>query len=257
MISIVLPVHNKLSLIQKVLNGIIVNSSSLVKELIIVIDGCTDGTDVLIKSMLKYYHLDRLLHCQLIYADNVFEVKACNLGFRACTQPYILNIQDDMIINISDFDARLIKPMVWDDVFAVTALSAFNLGLNEDFHLFWYDAMNDHNSPQNMFVVRDVINRGPLLLRHSVMERLDYLDETYAPLGMDDMDICMRAYEYGYVCGVYPMPAFFDPKDGTTRNNPVSAKVMSESWQKNEPILINRHRAAITGAKHSEDRKLE
>jgi glycosyltransferase involved in cell wall biosynthesis len=257
MISIVLPVHNKLPLIQKVLHGILAYSSSSVKELIIVIDGCTDGTDIIIKSFLKYYHVDRHMRFQLIYTDNVYEVKACNVGYRACTQPYIINIQDDMVINIPDFDVRLIKPMVWKDVFAVTALAAYDIGLNEDFKLYYYHVINCLNYPQHIFAVRDVVNRGPLLFRHSILAELGYLDEAYAPMGMDDMDICMRAYEKGYVAGVYPMPAFFKLEDGTTRNNPTSAQVLSDSQHKNEPILIARHRAAITGAKHSEDRLLE
>jgi glycosyltransferase involved in cell wall biosynthesis len=255
MISIILPVHNKQDMIEQVLQGIITNSSSLVKEVIIILDGCTDKSEELVHNFCK--NCASRIEWHILYAPNVFETKACNMGFHFSSEPYCLNIQDDMIITELGYDVRLIKPMlVWKDVFAVTALAAVNLYVSNE-HLQWNDAVNFHNTPRNKFVVRDVVNRGPLLLSHAKLEALNYLDEVYAPQGMDDMDICMRAYEVGWVSGVYAMPAFFEPAWGTTRNNPVSADIVSKAWIKNESILLGRHRAAIEGPKHSEDRTLE
>jgi hypothetical protein len=75
---------------------------------------------------------------------------------------------------------------------------------------------------------------------------------------MDDMDICLRAWEaHKWVSGVYPMPAFFREEDGTTRKDPKSAAVTSHAWVKNMPILISRYRDIINGPKHSENRLLE
>jgi GT2 family glycosyltransferase len=254
-ISIVLPVHNKQDLINKVLIGMWNNTSDLLKELIIVLDGCTDASeDIVTKFCLNNDPAGTVT--KILHTPNVFEVRACNVGLKAATQPFVVSIQDDMVVNELGWDVRLIKPfLVWNDVFAVTALAAVNLGIEND-HMMWYDAVNYHNSPRNKFVIRDVVNRGPLMFRKSMLEELGYLDEIYAPMSMDDMDVCMRAWQHGWVSGCYPMPAMFKIEDGTSRQNAKSADVCSKSWQKNEKILIERHREAIIGKKHSEDREL-
>jgi GT2 family glycosyltransferase len=90
-----------------------------------------------------------------------------------------------------------------------------------------------------------------------MLEELDYLDEVFAPMGMDDQDICYRAWEIGWVSGLYPMPHFSDPSWGTTRNNLKSLNITSASERKNWPILRQRHQAAMLDVKHDEDRLLE
>ena len=162
-----------------------------------------------------------------------------------------------MIASELGYDARLIKPaLVWQDVIAVTGLAAHNVSI-ENGHVTFHDIKNEHNFPRTMFGIRDTINRGPLLLRHEMLEDLNYLDEVYAPLGCDDMDLCLRAWEkYEWVSGVYCMPVFSRVEDGTTRNNEHSAKVAQESWAKNEKIIIERHGSTILGNKHDEDRQL-
>jgi GT2 family glycosyltransferase len=174
------------------------------------------------------------------------------------TQPFIINFQDDMVVNELGYDIRLIKPaLVWPDVMAVTSLAACDIVL-EAGHIQWSGLTNFHNSLRTAFSIRDTINRGPLLLRHSMLETLGYLDEDYAPMVFDDVDLCMRAWkQYGWVAGVYPMPAFFKVEDGTSRQNANSAKVYRESSIKNEKLLIERHSDIINGPKHSENRFLE
>ena len=91
-----------------------------------------------------------------------------------------------------------------------------------------------------------------------MLEELDYLDEVFAPMGMDDQDICARAWKRGqWVSGLYPMPHFSDPSWGTTRNNLKSLNITSASERKNWPILRQRHYEFFTGTKHDEDRLLE
>jgi glycosyltransferase involved in cell wall biosynthesis len=242
-------------MIERVLQGICDNSSSLVKECIIVLDGCTDRSEELV---LKFLVTKRKIHFRIYSAPDVWEIKSCNIGYKAATQPFIINFQDDMVVTELGYDVRLLKPaLVWPDVFAVTALAACDLTIVNE-HLTFCDIHNEHNFPRNMFAIRDTVNRGPLLLRHSMLEDLNYLDEIYAPQGMDDIDICLRAWEkYEWVSGLYCMPAFFKTEDGTTRNNANSAKVTQLAWYKNDPILIGRHRDTIMGPKHSENRLLE
>jgi GT2 family glycosyltransferase len=90
-----------------------------------------------------------------------------------------------------------------------------------------------------------------------MLRELGYLDEAYAPMGEDDMDVCFKAWRKGWVSGVYPMHAFFKTEDGSTRRSENSANVTARSWVKNEKILINRYHDLITGPKHTEVRLVE
>jgi glycosyltransferase involved in cell wall biosynthesis len=256
MISIVLPVHNKDDLIGRVLDGIWANSSALVKEVLIIIDGCTDRSEAIIMDFVHNQGYRGDIEVKVTYAPNVFEVKACNIGLKWATQPFVVSVQDDMVITEKGWDIRLIKPaLVWNDVFAVTALAATDITLDDTGHISWPNITNLHNSPRNMFAVRDTVNRGPLLFRHSMLETLGYLDEAFAPLGMDDQDICFRAWRLGWVSGVYPMPHFADPSWGTTRRT--SQHILAASESKNANLLMARHRDAMIGPKHTENRLLE
>lgn len=254
MISIVLPVFNHEDLIERVLQGISVNSSSMVKELIIIIDGCTDRSEELIMKFTND-NPNRFKYI-ILRADNVFEVKACRMGMLVSTEPYCMSIQDDMVITWFGYDLRLMKPfLMWDDVFAVTSLASCNIIITLEDTVAWDDLRNDQNTPRNIFAIRDTINRGPLLWRHDRLEQLGYSDEIYAPQGADDIDLSMRAWvQHGWVSGTHPMPAFFDISWGTTRRT--SASITAESDRKNMIILKERYRRELTGLKHSEDREL-
>jgi len=73
--SIVLTVHNKEWLIDKVIEGIVINTTEPY-ELIVVIDGCTDNSEKVIWDTLSKTSVDR----KFIYAPDVFETTANNLS---------------------------------------------------------------------------------------------------------------------------------------------------------------------------------
>ena len=113
--SIILTVHNKDWLIEKVLEGIILNTRTPY-ELIIVIDGCTDNSEKVVWDTLLSTPVD----WKLLYAPDVFETKANNIGLKAAKGDKVIIIQDDMIVNEQDWNLRMEKPFkVFDDVFAV------------------------------------------------------------------------------------------------------------------------------------------
>lgn len=259
MISIILPVHNKQDLIEQVLRSICDNSSPLVKEVLVILDGCTDLSEYLVYKFTQAECLcNPKINWRVFQTPDVWEVKACNYGLRLANEQYCASVQDDMVITEHHWDARLIKPfLTWNNVFAVSSLAAHDLTINKEGHIDFPDIKNAHNTARNIFAIRDSVNRGPLMMRHSMLGHLNYLDEVFAPLGMDDMDICLRAYQHGWISGLYPMPHFSKPEWGTTRNNGYSAGVASKAWVKNDKILVNRHRAALIGPKHAEDRLLE
>lgn len=251
MISIVLTVHNKQDLIGWVLDSIKENVSVWTKELIVVIDGCTDKSESIIKS--KTENISHMT-VKIRHADNVFEVIANNIGLRESTQPYCMIIQDDMVIQEKDFDSSLLKPFRFQDTFAVSARTAHDNTIvgNELHHVNL--SGKETGLAKGIYSIRDSCNRGPLLLDHKALEKLNYLDESFAPLHLDDHDLCMRAWkELGLVSGAYMIDYRSDYHWGSSHSEKV-ATLSHKSWMKNAEIVKSRHYDALVGGKHGEDR---
>ena len=146
--SIVLTVHNKGWLIDKVIQGIVDNTTEPY-ELIVVIDGCTDNSEEVIWNTLSGTPVNK----KILYAPNVFETTANNLGMKASKGDKIIIIQDDMVIKEKGWNVRMEKPFkTFDDVFAVTSRTAHNwisnpnskhLGMTNDLDDCWCDIV-DH-----------------------------------------------------------------------------------------------------------------
>ena len=71
--SIILTVHNKGWLIDKVIQGIKDNTVGEY-ELIVVVDGCTDNSEEVVKK-----NVEGLKNYTVLFAPNVFETKANNM----------------------------------------------------------------------------------------------------------------------------------------------------------------------------------
>jgi glycosyltransferase involved in cell wall biosynthesis len=256
MISIVLTVFNHEDIILNVLNGIYYNCSPLVKELVIVFDGCTDRSQEITGEFIE--STEKKFNYNILVSNGVFENKACNLGYRVCREPFILNMQDDMIAVEENFDERLLKPFIrWSEVLAVSAQACFNFYLEDNGMIGWRKSLIERqDAERNIFYIKDAVNRGPLMWRHSMVETLGYFDEIYAPLNTEEVDLCIKGYiNHGWLSGLYCLPNFSRWEWGTShRTN--SGNIAQESWVKNIPILTTRYRDFLTGPKHDEEREL-
>ena len=126
--SIILTVHNQENVIKDVLAGI-ENNTKGYYELIIVLDGCTDGTE---KAVFDYMGDSSLAEKTIFkYTDNIYENRANTIGMKEAIGKYVTIVQDDQVINEEGWNVRMHKPFkAFDDVFAVTARTAHNLILN-------------------------------------------------------------------------------------------------------------------------------
>ena len=268
--SIILTVHNKEWLIGQVVEGIVLNTTEPY-ELMVIIDGCTDNSEEVVRETLsgtpvrvKYFH-----------APNVFETKANNIGLKAARGDKVIIVQDDMVIKEKGWNKRLEKPFrAFDDVFAVTSRTAHNwtinpnsqhLGMEEDLDYNWCDILEhcDHAGRQQVldrdtFAVRCSVNRGPLMIDREDLEKLGYLDEAFAPQDMDDHDLCYRAYkELGKVVGAYWIDYQSDDAWGGTRaefGRP--APWLLKAHHKNTKIMYDRHKDLINTRRVIENRYL-
>ena len=278
--SVVLTVHDKGFMIDRVISGILNNISTYTKELILVFYWCTDNSMEVASKTLKEFDGSHSVKVIIEETPDIWETKANNIGLKLSSSDTPIIIQDDMIVTEPLFDQRLMKPLqAYSDVFAVTGRTAHNDSII-DSELVWTDAIGRENPTgknpsylekklrkilhrkvrprRNIFGIRDVVNRGPLLIDNQKIQTLNYLDEAFAPLDLDDHDLCLRAYkEHNWLCGSYQMSYLSDLDWGGTRMNPTSHKIWFDSHTKNKQLLIDRHYDLLISPKHDENRILK
>ncbi len=266
--SIILTIHNKEWLVQQVLDGIVKNTKGEY-ELIIVLDGCTDKSF----NVVEDYFYGKNHNVTIATTPDVYETKANNVGLKNASGEYVIIVQDDMIIKEDGWNLRMQKPFdTFDDVFAVTSRTAhgweFNpatkhLGMKEDLDDCWCDICihTNHadrtNISRDTFAVRASVNRGPLMINHEDLKKLNYLDEEFSPQDMDDHDLMYRMHkELDKVCGCYWID--FESKDewGGTRVSGSPAPWLLKSNHKNMKIFYERHKDLINLEYQNEDRRL-
>jgi glycosyltransferase involved in cell wall biosynthesis len=270
MIDIILTVHNKEDMVARVIESI---KRKTVGEynLIIVLDGCTDNSEIIVKDTVK-----DILNHKILHQDNVFETKANNAGIREGSANHIAIIQDDMVIFEEGWDQRMLEPfLAFDDVFAVTSKTAHDLIIDKNSFAFkngktvkkdgWCDLFtygkvaNRHNTPRNIFSIRGTVNRGPLMVDRKKIETLGLFDESFAPQNMDDHELCTRARkEHDWVCGLYWIDFLDDPENSTTKTHDASRtpQWLYNAQTKNTWTTYERHKEFLELPVHYEERNL-
>ena len=268
--SINVTVHDKDFLIEKVLTNIFKYTTGDY-ELIIVLDGCTDNSETVVKETLsKFPEIKQ----QLLYAPDVFETKSNNIAAKSSNGEYIIIVQDDMVVQEQGWNQRMLKPVLsFSDVFAVTARTAHNWILNPNsrdrnegtIDSRWSDILihTDHTErvrglSRDTFAIRDSVNRGPLLIKHDVLKHFNYLDEAYSPQDLDEHDLCFKAYnQLGLVCGCYWIDYISDHAWGGTRPDGVNpASWVLKSFHESAKVFAERHENQMSQPKHNEERTL-
>src|SRR5512137_2806948 len=105
-VSVILTIYNQEPIIDMVFRGISENMSDHVKEIIVILDGCTDGSP----EKIRKCYPESKAEVKEIITPNLNEVLANNVGFRASTCDYSIIVQDDCVVREKDFDIRLMKP---------------------------------------------------------------------------------------------------------------------------------------------------
>jgi glycosyltransferase involved in cell wall biosynthesis len=270
--SLILTVHNQEQLIPHVLKGIEENTTGDY-ELIVVLDGCTDNSKGVVLNYVKQSEAFRG-RVTITRTPDVFETKANNTGLKLASGDYVIIIQDDMVIREMGWNDRMSRPFVaFDDVFAVTARTSHNyefnpnskhLGMKQDLDNCWCDIvepcdMADRNNiSRNVFAVRGTVNRGPLMINHADLKKLNYFDEAFSPQDMDDHDLMFRMRKkLKKVCGCYWIDFVSDPNWGGTRKETGEpAPWLYKTQHKNSKIFYKRNKNYLEKYRIIENREL-
>lgn len=269
--SLILTIHNKDFLLNESLNRIKKFTKSPY-ELIIILDGCSDKSEEIVLNFKKNNPSIKII---IEYAPDVFETISNNIGLKLSQSEYSIIIQDDMLINEIDWNVRLLKPFhSFDDIFAVSANCSHNwifnpqskhLGMKENLDSCWCDIINhiDHagrvwNLSRDVFAVRQSCNRGPLAINNHDLKKLNYLDEIFAPLDMDDHDLCFRAKKkLNKNVGCYWIDFISDFSWGGTHGPNGHKPWFYKSNHKNMKIVWERHSDIISSTRKVDNRILK
>jgi glycosyltransferase involved in cell wall biosynthesis len=219
-------------------------------ELHIILDGCTDATRERVEQFLA---TPRSYPVRVDETPDIFEIKTNNIGLRAATGRYGVIVQDDNFIYDETFLFEAATFLEKDRTAVVLGgLAGVNfyprgtvglegpgqIAMTED-EVYWrQDANTDPELVDHVFEV-DACMRGPLILRKSFLERHGYLDEAYAPLYQDDMDLCLRARARGHK--VYCMLMDVDNDSGTMGTyDPERWERMVAIMKRNSDLLYSR-----------------
>ncbi len=208
-ISVILPIFNKDKTI-KALLSLLHRACFEYKniEMHIIFDGCIDRSEEIVKN---FYRDKKSCKVTFETTPNIFEIKTNNIGLKKSTGKYCVIVQDDNYIFDKNIFFEAVNFLEKNPKAAILGgLAGVNfyprgakvkgngqIAMNDN-EVYWrQDEKTDPKFKKRIFEV-DACMRGPLIFRKSFLDAHGYLDEIYAPLHYDDMDICFRAHKYGY-----------------------------------------------------------
>jgi glycosyltransferase involved in cell wall biosynthesis len=226
--SVVMPIHNQENIIQRVLRSV-TDMTLGYYELILILDGCTDGTRERILEWVGLLNVPNYL-VRIHILENpqgIFETSCDNQGFVLARGKYIVEVQADMVVLTFGYNILLTSPLEnYRDLIAVSGRCCH--GMNKTPGAIRVGKLGeDANRPHAILqefeaygkvFLSHTINRGPLVLRRSMLEELGFLDEAHYVLGEDEHDLFARAWvQKQWRCGFVPVEVYSPLEWGSTR----------------------------------------
>lgn len=241
MFSIVMPIHNQGAIIYDVITKIFIHTCGLY-DVFLILDGCTDNTR---SEVLRAIETRPAELCRLTIVSNpegVFETSCDNLGFVNARGTYIVEIQADMLIQTSNYNGLLATPLeIYPDLIAVSGRCCHTLSSPiQGVGKLGSKVEEPHNvgfDRYNQIFLSHTVNRGPLVLRTSMLKELGYLDEPNFVLENDEHDLFYRAWtQKKWRTAFYPVEVYSPLSWGTTRK-PRPAHVQAYLNSRRQKVL--------------------
>jgi glycosyltransferase involved in cell wall biosynthesis len=209
-LSVVVPTYNNLPALQRCLDSWRRYAAGAPVELLVIEDGCQDGTAEYLEAQLQTSWGER--HLRWFHEDDVHELVCTNRGFREAQGDLLMVWQADMFLRCSWFVDELIATFA---AYKELGLLSLSRGLNcvplvrplrrfED--LFDYDRFPSiiGPAPLNWFFIQEVdaVIR-PWVVRRECIEKMGPLDEAFRPTEFDEADLCYRLREAGWLVATH------------------------------------------------------
>ena len=242
--SVVMPIHNQQAIIHDILMKVFIHTHGLY-DMFLVLDGCTDNSRAEVLRAIQTIPPEL---CQLTIISNrdgIFETSCDNLGFVNARGKYIVEIQADMQIQTSNYNVLLATPLeIYSDIIAVSGRCCHTLsGPFRGVGKIGPAVENPHNMAFNKYdqiFLSHTVNRGPMVLRTSMVEKLGYLDEFNFVLENDEHDLFYRAWtQQNWRTAFFPIEVYSPLAWGSIRKQrPANVQAYLDSRQRKIPKYI-------------------
>jgi glycosyltransferase involved in cell wall biosynthesis len=201
-LSVIIPTFNNVTVLRRCLESWEQYASDQPVELIVVEDGCKDGTADYLREKETTAWGKRFL--RWVHEDDVNQVRCNNRGFREARAPLFLVWDDDMFLEVAWFVPELLATF---RAYPEIGLLSLIRGL----HVFpvtepierWADLIKYmHNTigegPLNWLRLAEVdIVIRPWVVRRACIDAVGPLDEAFCPIEWDEADLAYRIRERG------------------------------------------------------------
>ncbi|MBF0554502.1 MAG: glycosyltransferase family 2 protein [Nitrospirae bacterium] len=164
--SIIIPTYNNVNVLKDCLDSILANTDLFNKEVIVVANGCTDGTRDFLKSTPKEIRLDW-------HNDPLGYVGAVNTGLHKASGEYIVLLNDDIVMLDNNWFPMLLRPFEENVDCGITGPSKW-WRFGYPLIAFWC-----------------------AMFRQDVLNKVGYLDDIFNPGNGEDIDFCIKVSKIG------------------------------------------------------------
>jgi len=255
-LSVVIPTFNNVDVLHRCVDAWREHGGSDV-ELIVVEDGCRDGTPSYLETVESTDWGTRQLRS--LHLDDAHELRCTNAGIGAARGDLVMAWQDDMVLQAAWFVPELLRTF---DEYADLGMISLSRGLNclpLDEPIDRWDQLIDWRrlqstigpAPWNWFQLQEVdaVIR-PWVVRCACLARVGNLDEAFRPTEWDEADLAFRIRRAGWriaTCGYERLGAYHHLGSTTisrTASAPYVARVLENGrlfhtrW---DPVIAAEH----------------
>ena len=202
-LSIIMSAYNAHAYIDKSLLQLFLNSASQY-EIIVILEGDIDASVRSILAILDSFNNSYCMRFR-VYEQRtpIYETSSNNIGMKVSspTTAYVLT-QPDIFIHEHKWDIKLLRHMKSDpSIFGISARCAHNFDGSNKIGQCGADIETHIKSHINTFYSRETANRGPLMLRSTMVLEIGFLDELRFFMDESDHDLFRRSYQYRWKVG--------------------------------------------------------
>jgi len=187
-------------------------------EVIVIEDGCKDGTPVLLDEIAARPWGQR--HLRWMHEEDAHELRCTNRGIAAARGDLVMAWQDDMFLHVPWLVPELHATF---EAYPDLGMLSLSRGLNclplEGPIERWEDLIDWRRlqstigpAPRNWFRLQEVdIVIRPWVVRRTCLDRVGPLDEAFRPTEWDEADLACRIREAGWkvaTCGYERLRAY-------------------------------------------------
>jgi len=204
-LSVVIPTFNNEMVLRRAIDSWRTAVSANGVELIVIEDGCRDGTRAYLEREAQTAWGAR--HLCILHMDDAHELRCTNAGLRVARAPLVMAWQDDMFVRGAWLVPELLRVFrEYADIGLMSLSRGLDLHPLDEPIATWNDLVDWRRlsstigpSPRNWFRIQEVdaVIR-PWIVRRACVECVGDLDEAFVPTEWDEADLAYRIRQAGW-----------------------------------------------------------